>query len=751
MHLHQALLLFLAVTVHNPLQIRALICDREGVPDLLRGSGSYSENCTQALALSPLLRNLSSHTTVLLERKTYIVDEFILIQDVANVTLDTGGDSNEPAFLRCLEDPSKASVGMAFVNVTNLSIRNVVIDGCGFTGRDIDNMVGQLREIMNIFYTIPSSVRISLLLGHCEDVLIDQVSVVNTKGFGLVGINVVGRSELINVSFFNNTNPGECDPSRNVFNPSPNELVNYDLLGGAAVFMYFDYLPSQIGYQGSPISSLSLKNCNFTFNSECSFAYLNLLRSPGSGESSLVTSIGYILGGSGALALALAQLEYGVTVNIASSLFYNNTATFGGGSTITMFVGTNSTHVVFDDSTFDKSAIAFFNDVRQPENATITNPNSFNRNNTFSVLNSNFTKSVEFFAGSTLLVYSNYFSEVVSNSIRIFIDSCTFSENRATVGSAMAIYENKINSFSPGMQVSIRDSHFINNKVITTNRDSTITVSQSASTIDIRNVNLTLYGSCSFVDNIGTGMKAESSVIGVNGNVTFLRNTGINGGALSLVTYSYLIMNRNSSINFVDNVARIGGGAIYVNENGIASYLIGGFVDCFIHFAYDNFIVCDNCSDLNSYGVFVKFQGNVAASTGSMVSGSSLVTCPWAQKLRERDNFRRSVFEILANDFPNVFSFDQPPNNSMVVQSTAARLDIDYEYTDNMSITEVFPGERFNLNISALDDFNQIISSVVTAFATPTDDRENNDGSLRPLLGNTNFAVLETNHSYSCI
>ena len=747
--LQPALLLFLIAV--SPLQLRAFSCDGDGVLESRQRSDPQYENCTRPL--SSLLTNITSHMTILLEHESYILDEFILIQDVINITLDTAtGDGSQPVFIRCPpEIPSKTSAGLAFVNVTDLTIRNVVVDGCGFTEGDISNTVGQMRESMNIFYTIPSSVQISLLLGHCEDVLIEQVSIINTKGFGLVGTNVVGRSELINVTFFNNTNAGECDSSRNVFNPSPSDLANYDSLGGAAVFMYFDYLSGRTRYRDSP-TTLNFQNCNFTLNSECSLAYLNLLRSPSSGESSLVASKGGILGGSGALALTLAQLEYGVTVNIASSTFYDNTATFGSGATIAMFVGTNNTHVVFDDCAFDKSAIAFFNDVRQPENATVTNPSSFNRNITFSLLNSNFTNSVEIFAGSTLLIYSNYLSDIISNSVlNVSIDGCIFSENSATVGSAMAIYEHKTNGFSLGMQVSIKDSHFINNKVITTNQDAVFATSQSASTVNIRSVNFTLHGNCSFVDNVGTGIKAETSVIGVNGNVTFLRNTGINGGALALITYSYLIMNRNSSIYFIKNEARIGGGAIYVNENGIGSYLIGGFVDCFIHFAYDDFIVCDDCSNLNSYGVIVKFQGNVAAYTGSVVSGSSLATCPWAQQLRKRDNFNRSVFQILAEDFPSVFIFDQPPNNSLVVQSTAARLNINNnypEYTDSTSIIEVFPGERFNLNISALDDFDQIISSVVTAFATTVDNgHANNDGTLRPLLGSTNFAVLETNHS----
>ena len=41
----------------------------------------------------------------------------------------------------------------------------------------------------------------------------------------------------------------------------------------------------------------------------CSLVYLNLLRSPGRGESRFVTSVGYRIGSSGALALVLGQLQ----------------------------------------------------------------------------------------------------------------------------------------------------------------------------------------------------------------------------------------------------------------------------------------------------------------------------------------------------------------------------------------------------------------------------------------------------------
>ena len=260
-------------------------------------------------------------------------------------------------------------------------------------------------------------------------------------------------------------------------------------------------------------------------------------------------------------------------------------------------------------------------------------------------------------------------------------------------------------------------------------------------------MNLTFIGNCSFINNLGTGVRAESSVIGVNGNITFLRNIGINGGALYLVEYSYLIMNRNSSVYFLENEARIEGGAIYVNENGLNSHLIGGFVDCFIHFAYDNFIICENCSDLESFGVYIQFSGNRAPSTGKMVSGSSLSTCPWAiGVLNKTRNSNKSLFEILNEEYSCVFSFDEVPDNPTLVRSASARLEIDQldSYSES-NITKVFPGQVFYVNLSAIDDFSNIVSNVVAAFASSDTPTTLNGTSLTPYLGSNRFAVLEEN------
>ena len=123
---------------------------------------------------------------------------------MTNITLEADGDE-EGVSIQCIGE-----AGLAFINVSYLSIRNITVDGCGFTGSDINSTVDILGDIVNIFYVIPRVVRIAVLIGHCENMTIESVTIKNTRGFGLVGINVIGNSLLSDVVFFNNTKTGVC-------------------------------------------------------------------------------------------------------------------------------------------------------------------------------------------------------------------------------------------------------------------------------------------------------------------------------------------------------------------------------------------------------------------------------------------------------------------------------------------------------------------------------------------------------------
>ena len=275
MKLWPALFLFISLQGHVTCTTRVEVADddrhwivkRDG-PFAQVGSGSFVDvSDDSATDLTSALTNVGSDTTIRLEPGNYTVDRFILVQNVTKVTLE-GNDSERGVSILCSD-----GAGMAFINVSYLTIRNITIDGCGFTGGDIENTADILKNIVNIFYVIPQVVRIGLLLGHCENLTMEHVIVKNTRGFGLVGINVIGVSQLRNVLFINNTNSGVCNASI-----SRSQLIAYDSanqLGGATAFMFFDYHNQSI-YEGRKFT-LSLQECTFISNAECSLIFLNVM------------------------------------------------------------------------------------------------------------------------------------------------------------------------------------------------------------------------------------------------------------------------------------------------------------------------------------------------------------------------------------------------------------------------------------------------------------------------------------------
>ena len=275
------------------------------------GDTTPSENCAETLTFA--LQNVTSHTSVILESEYYSINDFILIQDVTNFTLKA---EIQAVTIHCTEN-----TGLAFVNVSQLSIRNVIVDECGFTRTDIENTLGILKKIVNIFYAIPKVVQVAMLFGHCENVAMENVTIMNTRGFGLLVINVFGFSQFYGVHFFNNSNPGTC-ASLYPLEDFPSKSIDFDShnrSGGAAVFMYFDYHNHAL-YHGSQFN-LNLQNCIFTLNAECSeTVFLNYRCVPGRGESRFITNTGYRLGGSGALSLVLAQLQYGIDIAVNDSI-----------------------------------------------------------------------------------------------------------------------------------------------------------------------------------------------------------------------------------------------------------------------------------------------------------------------------------------------------------------------------------------------------------------------------------------------
>ena len=122
-----------------------------------------------------------------------------------------------------------------------------------------------------------------------------------------------------------------------------------------------------------------------------------------------------------------------------------------------------------------------------------------------------------------------------------------------------------------------------------------------------------------FHNSLSTALALYSCRLELSGEVLFENNTGTNGGAIALVGSGVNIL-VNTNINFINNKAKINGGAIYVSEPhtdkipALQSY-------CFYKLL--------NFSNIDEYRNFtVVFRNNSAFQSGDDIYGSSMnATC----------------------------------------------------------------------------------------------------------------------------
>ena len=270
-------------------------------------------NCTSS-ALNEALQNMTPNTAIFLENGVHCLHTFTTARDGMNVSI-VGEDSNNTV-IKC-----KGDIGLAFLNMSNLEFKNLQIINCGMTGENLEYVINVTQESVQLSFYVPYETRVALFIANTVDLHMSNVLIANNSGLGLVGINLIGNSEIEHCIFFQNVRKQQkCDSSRTIsYTTNMGEEI-----GGGAYFLYQDFQESNIGSCNIVKSySLEVYNSSFLSNSECSvltnteFIYR---------DSRRAQQDGYSIGGGGGLSVILAQYCYGVDVSIASTNFQNNTA-----------------------------------------------------------------------------------------------------------------------------------------------------------------------------------------------------------------------------------------------------------------------------------------------------------------------------------------------------------------------------------------------------------------------------------------
>ena len=693
------------------------------------------ESGKENLTLDEALRNITSNTELYLLPGCHYVEEYNLVQNRSNISLIGAIQNN--ITITCSK-----GLGLAFLNVFGLTITNVTIQSCGLNGSDLLAFRNAVRSDIDFFFDFKNDYRIALLCGNCRDLTMSSSTVTNTTGLGMLAINAMGTASITDVEFsFNYLQ--QCTYTN---------ISALDKVAGGAMFVYLDYLHTP---ERPDDVILNIQDSVVLTNSYCGLAIIPEFYS----DYSEGKPVNYSLGAGGGLSIVMTQLDYAVSATVESCYFRNNSARFGGGASVQLYEGVDCSTVNFFNCSFERngideaviirldnpdnvvkydftgSGLAVLNDFARPESPEPARFSACKEPNRLSISDSIFEANRAISSGA-IIIHSLYSSRFGGSHLKVLFDNCIFRRNSALLGGAMFVQELKNTGAQPGLEVIMKDINVTENEVFIPAEVSIAPPTKASAVVDIVAVNITITGNSVFSNSEGSAIRCASSLLYLEGNVTFENNAGLTGGALQLITASLLIIRENAHVIFRNNSGAISGGAIYVDYLVSLPQVSFAYADCFLF--YDDLDIlcitnqfCPNISDSNFR---LEFVDN-AAPYGSLVYGSTLETCLWGIDLKREYDTNISLFEVIYDHLGDKFHFDSAPNNTGAVSTPVGKVVIAELNNGSYSL---LPGERFNISVVGLDHFERVVPVILTS-------RTSNANTSQSVLGLSGYWLATGN------
>ena len=504
------------------------------------------------------------------------------------------GESNKTV-IDCLPN-----AGLQLIQVHNVIICDVHFTNCGGTFKSTSlDTTGRVL-----------SIRASVYMSNCTNILILDVTVDKTIGTGMVLFDCNGEVQIINSNFTNN------------------RLLSAGESGGGGLYIELS--------ECSPEWPLNCNASNNQFNRNAMYVidnchFVNNTRTWST--DSFYDRIG--LGGGG-MGIWVRGHATNNTFRIVRSWFSENNGIYGGGLHFQYHEAVVCLSLLIDDTIFqnnrahrDGGGIDFGSHfVGQPFSTVV------------SILMTNclFLKNTGRSGGGT-----SFFTSLPQNSDPIV--NVTFRHNvweGNTADFAFAInvrsfLTSQVRHFTP--TVRIANCTFIENRRRETRSNTGLVAVHS------RVIPITLESNNQFISNEGSGIKlVDSSIFITNGStVSFFNNTAKFGGGIALIGFSSISVERNVSLNFTNNYASFQGGAIYaysVDEQNVFSLC---FIEPFKSHLIDRY---SNSAALPKF----YFSGNQASdSINNSIHVSSLISC--MSSCLPQNDFNLSIFEDCLGDF----------------------------------------------------------------------------------------------------
>ncbi len=710
----------------------------------LTSSGSGADDGGQPLhcyTLEDALLQMHSNDTLHLSSGTHTLSNATssLIGDLSGIVILGNPLNHGEVIVSCGK-----GVGLSFVNVMGLTLSGFIVDGCSLSGSQA--MITKLDRSDQFFaHPVVANFVGAIFIMHCSDLLVENVTVQNSHGFGVVGCNLFGESRFHQTNFLSNS-PSACFFEIEEHHDTPVSLG----FGGGAFIMYQDVEDTR-NAAGSKFTDnlLSFEGGLIANNFGCrrgidSVIFNNLFRSVADSQN---------LAGAGGLSIVFGQSSFHVNATITSYTFRNNTNPYGGaGMMVLIYELANRSDVYVTNSIFANNgatsrtvygeltrgiqgalSVLFYVPIQNAQvdkNLLLTYLHQLpSKVHVHSTVFTNNSAQV----GGGLSVLSFGASQSFVHD-QLNLEDCTFNSNTAQHGSAIYATEITYSGFEQGLEMSLRN----------------INVTESMGTfeaVSLNQLNVSLSGVNIFQRNRVTALSLNRAIAVFSGTSTFWSNIGNSGGAIHLKTSeSYIVVRDKTNVSFIANEGRIAGGAVYVNFD-ITSPVT---YDCFLFIQEFN-PFCHHLNDCSTYGASISFVNNTAP-LGTAIYGSTLHHCPWSNGVHYIDYATRTVHMIAQDIIDSLHSakswlhFSPQVNGSNNVINTQPEsiVSIDHDFSPSFNVT---PGGQFTLNLKAFDHLLQPVPLTILSHITSPDGRDVTDA--RASIGATDRYLLVGSEEYT--
>ena len=377
------------------------------------------------------------------------------------------------------------------------------------------------------------------------------------------------------------------------------------------------------------------------------------------------------------------------TVKLNNVRLEDNKAQFGAGLFLALYSNANKNTVSIDDAKVieNKALETSFNTLLPSTSGggalielALTGPD-YPSGNTINIISSRFISNAAEIGGG-LTVSAVYDDGCFNADNKLFIQNCTFDNNKAFQGSSVYLTQSG-KSQQPVLDTTMSSCNFTNGHCVYTLTHGL----PCLGSVLLRYFPLTFKGVSMFNGNSisALGLRSSSIKILSSTQLQFINNSAVDGAALHIVDCSSLVVNSGTNFIFKNNTASHRGGAIYSET---CTFEQAGGRDCFIR--HSNTALHPDVWKIN-----VNFSDNQAADLGDSIYTDSIQSCIWFDQSSP------------SNDKPSIFCWKgwfYKENCFKQLRSGPAYITAPTQYS-------LYPGECIELNdFTVRDDWGNNIS-----------------------------------------